>query len=188
MIRQTQYKLSIGMVSVTCLLSLSGIAHAQVSMPAVTFANGLYHYDYSISNPSTDELLTVRIQVLPFDDPNTPPNPNNPNNPVINVSAPAGFTSSYDPFNGFVGYTEDSSFFTAAPLSGFTYDSALAPMSSTFEAAFAGGSGITTTNGTTLAAVPEPGSVALLGAMGAAACFAMRRRRREVGSAQEKSA
>ena len=188
MIRHAQYKFLSGIVSATCLFILPGIAHAQVSTPAVTFANGLYHYDYSIANTSADDLFTVTIQVLPFSDPVNANSPTNPNNPVINVTAPTGFLSSYDPVNGFIGFTEDSSFFTPAPLSGFTYDSTIAPMSSAFEADFFGTNGITPTFGTTLAAVPEPGSIALLGAMSAAACFAMRRRRRTTESMQEKSA
>ena len=186
MIRHAQYKLLTGMISATCLFILPGIAHAQVSTPAVTFANGLYHYDYSITNATADDLFTVTIQVLPYNDPNIQPDPNSPNNPVINVTAPAGFMASYDPVNGFVGYTEFTGIFTSTPLNGFTYDSTFAPMSSVFEADFAV-NGITPTFGTTLAAVPEPDSVALLGAMSAAACFAMRRRVRNTKAAQAKS-
>ncbi len=179
MIQHVQYKSLIGMVSVTCLFILPGMAYAQVSSPAVTFTNGLYHYDYSIANTTADELLLVTIQVLPFNDPVNANSPTNPNNPVFNVNAPAGFSSAYDPVNGFVSYLEDTSQFTLTPLSGFTYDSALAPMPSTFNSTFL----TSTTSGTTLAAVPEPGSIALLGAMSAAGCFSMRKRRRNTESA-----
>jgi PEP-CTERM motif len=90
-----------------------------------------------------------------------------------------GFTSLYDSGLGLVAYTEDTDFFTPTPLSGFTYDSVFAPMPSTFDANFAPlAGGITVTSGSTLAAVPEPGSVALFASIGAVAGFATRRKRR----------
>ena len=99
---------------------------------------------------------------------------------TLNVTAPAGFKGFYtDSVLGLVDYTEDSAFFTTTPLSGFTYDSLVAPQSSVFTASQLDlvNGGIVTTVDTTLAAVPEPGSVALLGSLSAAACFAIRRRR-----------
>ena len=87
--------------------------------------------------------------------------------------------SAYDSGLGLVSYLEDTSLFTTAPLSGFTYDSDFAPMTSTFDSNFAPlAGGITVTSGSTLAAVPEPGSVALFASMGAVAGFAARRKQR----------
>ena len=167
MIRGKQYKLPLGIVGMLCLLTLPGIANAQVSVPVVTFANGLYHYDYSIVNTSADDLFDVSIHVLPGA------------GKVFNISAPIGFASAYDSVLGLVDFTEDTGLFTAAPLSGFTYNSGLAPMSSTFDANFAPlAGGITTTSGTTLAAVPEPGSIMLFASAGVIAGFATRRKRR----------
>ena len=169
MTRRAQCNTLLGMVSATCLLILPGIAHAQVSAPVVTLlGNGLYHYDYSITNTSADDLFDVDIQVMPGA------------GVVTNVSAPVGFMTAYDSGLGLVSYLEDTSLFTAAPLSGFTYDSGLAPMTSTFNANFAPlAGGITTTTGSTVAAVPEPGSIALFASMGAVAGFAARRKRRK---------
>ena len=65
MTHRAQRNTLVGMVSATCLFLLPGIASAQVSTPTVTFGNGLYHYDYSISNTSADDLFDVDIHVLP---------------------------------------------------------------------------------------------------------------------------
>lgn len=170
MIRRMQYKLSFGIMSALCLAILPGFARAQVTVtPTVTqVANGLYHYDYTITNNTANDLFDVTIQVLPGVA------------TALNVTAPAGFKGFYtDNVLGLVDYTEDSAFFTAAPLSGFTYDSLVAPQSSVFTASQLDlvNGGIVTTTDTTLAAVPEPGSMALLGSLGAAACFVIRRRR-----------
>ena len=167
MTRRAQGNILFGMVSATCLL-LPGITQAQVSTPVVTLlGSGLYHYDYSITNTSPDDLFDVDIHVAPGP------------GVVSNVNTPGGFTSLYDSGLGLVAFTEDTALFTAAPLSGFTYDSAFAPVFSTFDANFAPlAGGITTTSGSTLAAVPEPGSVALFVSMSAMAGFAARRKRR----------
>lgn len=169
MVRHAHYKPSLDIVSALCLAFLPGIVHAQVMVtPTVTqLANGVYHYDYTISNNTNNDLFDVTIHVLPGVA------------TALNVMAPIGFKGFYtDSVLGLVDYTEDSAFFTATPLSGFTYDSFIAPHASIYDAnQFDFGAGnIVTTTSTTLAAVPEPGSQALLGFLGTATCFALRKR------------
>lgn len=187
MIRHGQYKLRFGRGSAPCLAFFSlallpAVARAQVTVtPNVTpLGGGVYHYDYTIANATANDLFDVAIHVLP--------NQQLGVDTVFNVTAPAGFNGTYtDSVLGLVDFTENGGFFTAAPLSGFTYDSFIAPQASVYDASQLDlvGGGIVTTTDTTLAAVPEPGSFALLGSLGVAAGFAVRRRRRAANAGRK---
>jgi len=155
------------MVGIT---AIPGLVHAQALItPTVTLlSNGAYHYNYSITNISADDLFDVDIQVL--GGPGV----------VFNVGTPTGFTSLYDYGLGLVSYTEDTGVFsTNTAVTGFVYDSFKAPKLSSFTANQTPASGgIITTSGATLAAVPEPGSLALMGAISVVSLCALRRKRR----------
>lgn len=167
--RRKQCNILAGLAGALCLLSAPCAVRAQVSMPTVTLVNGLFRYNYSIRNTSPNDLLDVDIHVL------------SGAGVVANVVMPTGFESLYDPGLGLVSFFEDApNSFTATPISGFGFDSAFGPRSSIFDANYTpdGGLTITTSSSNTLAPVPEPGSLALIGALGTIAACALRRRKR----------
>ena len=181
MIRRMQYSFLLSMAGAIALALLPDAVSAQVvATPTVTLnGSGLYHYDYTIFNNTPDELLDVSIHVLPVMPGESA---------VFNLTAPTGFNAFYtDPGAGLLDYVEDTPgiFAPGATFSGFTYDSFIAPQTSVFDATRLDliNGGLVSTTDATIAAVPEPGSMALLGAMSAAAGFAMRRRRRNTKSA-----
>jgi hypothetical protein len=138
----------------------------------VTFSSGLYHYDYSISNTSASDLFDLDI--------NVPTDAVAGTQVIRNLSAPVGFQSADDSVLGLVSFLEDTSSFTATPQDGFVFDSPFGPNNAVFTANLApAAGGITTLTGQTLApATPEPGSMAVLGALAASGIFAVRRKSR----------
>ena len=167
--RRKQVRFFAGVAGAFCLSILPCASRAQVSSPVVTLNNKLFHYNYSIRNTSANDLFDVDIHVL------------SGAGVVSNIVMPTGFTSLYDYGLGLVSFTEDTGAFTAVPLSGFGFDSAFGPHSSTFDSNYADltSGNIITTSGSTLAAVPEPGSIALIGSFSVAAACALRRARRK---------
>ena len=138
MSRNIQYKAILGTAGMGCLLLFPTGAHAQVVTPTVTtLAGSIYHYNYSIKNTSADDLFDVTIHVRAGA------------GQIFNVMAPIGFRASYDSGLGLVDFVENTNtFVTNQAISGFTYDSSLAPNPSTFDANFAPpAGGITTTSG-----------------------------------------
>lgn len=162
-------KLLLRAIAIAGMSASPGLVHAQaIVTPTVTqLSNGVYHYNYSITNTSADDLFDVDIQVL--SGPGV----------VFNVSAPTGFSSLYDYGLGLVSYTEDTGVFSMnTAVNGFVYDSLLAPKSSVFTANRTPSSGgIIATNGITPSAVPEPGILTLIGAISAMSLCALRRKR-----------
>ena len=155
------------------LLCISSVANAQT--PTVTgvssFSSGLYRYNYTITNNSLNELIDVTIHIN--------------SGPVLNLTAPTGYSTNYDVNLGLVDFLENTSVFaTGTPVSGFFFDSPLAPTRfGVFDALTAdslGGSASFT--GTTLAPSPEPGSIALLGAAAVSGAFLLRRKRSKKAS------
>ena len=148
MSRRIPYNSFCGALGAASFLVFPSIAHAQMIAPSVSLAgNGVYHYNYTITNTSADDLFDVSIHVQPGAD------------QVFSLGAPVGFTVAYDSGLGLVDFVEDTStFVNGTPISGFTYDSLLAPAISTFDANFAPVSGgIVTTSGFTNAAVGSTG-------------------------------
>ncbi len=160
-----------GMLLLIC--GTVGIAHAQVLVtPIVTKTAGLYHYNYSISNTSTSDLFDLDI-VVPSDAAAGFP-------VILNLTAPSGFVATNDSVLGIVSFLEDTGTFGTTPQNGFAFDSPLSPGRSGFTANLSPPSGgITTFSGATQAPVtPEPGSVAIIGALAASGFCAVRRKSR----------
>ncbi len=172
--RRKQYNILSGLAGALCFLIAPCVVRAQVSAPTVTFANGLYRYNYSISNTTSSDLFDVDIHVLAG-----PGVITSTFTPTVGGD-PLAFVSAYDSALGLVSFLENDSNFSSVPLSGFGFFSAFGPRASTFDANFTpdGGLTITTSSGSTLAPVPEPGSIALIGALGTITACAMRRRKR----------
>jgi hypothetical protein len=133
----------------------------------VTPTGGLFHYDYAIANGTIDDAFLVDIHVA-----------HNPSY-IQNLMAPSGFQTAFDPNLGLVSFLEDTAMFTSTPLGGFSFDSPLAPMSSTFTASLVdSSSNIYTVSGSALAPVPEPGYFAVLAGLGILA-IGIRKRSRQ---------
>ena len=164
--RRKQVNFFAGLAGAFCLSLIPCAVRAQVATPTVTLNNGIYHYNYSISNTTPDDLLDVDIHVPTGD------------NAAFNIVTPTGFLSSPDTVMGLVGFQEDTSFFTATPLSGFAFDSVYSPNTSVEDSYYAL-NGLTMVSSNVLAPVPEPGSMALIGSFGVAAVCALRQARRK---------
>ena len=153
MVRPRRNTRLLGAAGALCALSAAPAARSQQVVPVVAFNNAVYHYAYTVTNNTPDDLFDLTIHVAPGV------------GMVQNLTAPAGFMTSYDSGLGLVDFLEDTSNFTATPLSGFAFDSPLAPQQSTFDANLTDGNGnISTLSGPVLAplaAVPEPGTLAL---------------------------
>jgi hypothetical protein len=119
----------------------------------VTPLGPLFHYDYSITNNTGDDLLIVDITV-----------PKDPSL-VSGLTAPSGFQAAFDSGLGLVSFLEDSSFFTASPIEGLAFDSPNSPAASSFDATvFNAALGLYTVPGPTVSpvVVPEPGYAPVL--------------------------
>ncbi len=155
------------------LVCIASLANAQT--PTVTgtssFSSGLYRYNYTITNNSPNELIDVAIHIN--------------SGPVLNLTAPIGYTTNYDVNLGLVDFLENTSVFaTGTPVSGFFFDSPLAPTRfGVFDALTADSLGNSASySGTTLAPSPEPGSLALMGAAALSGAFLLRRKRAKKAS------
>ena len=150
------------------LVCIASLANAQT--PTVTgvssFSSGLYRYNYTITNNSPVELIDVAIHIN--------------SDPVLNLTAPTGYSTNYDVNLGLVDFLENTSVFaTGTPVSGFFFDSPLAPTRfGVFDALTANNiGGSASFSGPTLAPSPEPGSLALMGAAAISSAFLLRRKR-----------
>lgn len=149
-----------------CVLVLSGAtARAQVSLtPIVAFDGTLYNYNYSVGNLGSLDLAIISFDVLPQP------------NAVLNPAAPTGFLINFDPGVGQVSFFEDTdpvtpqTFGPGSTVSGFIFQSSIAPGSSSFTALDVNGNAFM---GTTLAPIPEP-STLLLSVIAAASLLFVR--------------
>ena len=158
----------IGVAALLAATSLVATADPIVVSATVTTAGPLYHYAYVITNNTADDLILVDIPV--------------PMDPmaVFDIVAPAGFTNAFDSGLGLVSFLEDSSFFTASPTGGFSFDSPDGPAASIFDGTLLGGGGLYDLKGPTTspAMVPEPGYALVCAiALGALAALLHRRRK-----------
>jgi hypothetical protein len=166
-IRKSMLMSSLTVVCAT--LCAAGAARAQVTVtPSVTFSNGLYHYDYSVTSTLANDIPLIDVDVAPQAD------------AVQNLMAPSGFQATFDPGLGEVTFLEDTSTFGSTPVSGFTFDSPLPAIATQFHALTVDDNGgLSTLSGPTLGPqVPEPGQVALLAAFSLSGTLLLRRRNR----------
>jgi len=156
-------------VGIFRVLTLSIVASAIAQAGVVTVSavvtpgSGLFQYDYSIANGTADDLFDLDIAVTP-------------GIAITDLSAPAGFDTAYDSGLGLVSFLEDTASFDSTPLSGFIFDSSIAPATTTFTAQLLDSDfDIIPTPGTTTgpvaAAAPEPASLTLCALCGAALLF-----------------
>lgn len=157
---RTSLRSTFGLIAVLSASAAMQGANAQVLItPTVSFSNGLYNYNYSVTNNTMDTLAITTFDVRPLA------------NAVMMPSAPAGFGISFDPGPfppgvGLVSFFEDDNpatlgtFAPGSTVSGFMFTSRFQPTVSNFEALDINGMLF---RGQTLAPanVPEPGTLAL---------------------------
>ncbi len=168
MIQVRQPLCFLGLACVAGTLLVPGVAHAQgltVSAAVSPFNGVFYHYTYSITNnaPQGYDFPDVTFNVPVDSNPADPP-------AITNFLAPAGYNLFYDAGLGTVDFAEDSQAFTpGTTVSGFQFDSGLAPAPTTFTAlvvdSTSGLSAPDPIQGTTLApaAVPEASTLTSFG-------------------------
>lgn len=159
-------------LALAALALTSRSAHAQVSItPTVVFDNGLYTYNYSVTNNTLETLAITTFEVRPLVD------------AVMMPTAPAGFDISFDSGLGLVSFFEDTdpatldTFAPGSTVSGFMFTSPFQPTVSNFEALDINGMSFF---GQTLAPanVPEPGTLALGATLALGVTGLIRTRRR----------
>lgn len=163
MLRTRQYTWPLGLSALVYALVVPNIARAvtlgsdlmqDVTVtPTTTFDDGLFHYDYTISNNTTNDFLLVTLDVAA--QPNT----------IQNLSTPDGFIGIFDAGLGLLDFGgEDSPGFTAeSTFTGFEFDSPFQPRVSSFTALRldANENPVTFTGRTSApTAVPEPSMLA----------------------------
>lgn len=158
------------MILAGAMLSLSQIGNAQITLTSnVQQTGNLYHYDYSVGNNSADtSYYVLAIQGLTGAD------------TAFDLIAPTGFKIDYDPGFGLITFLADSqSFDPLTTISGFSFDSYLAPKATTFEATglTMNGNGVIT-QGATPGPVPEPSAGVFMVAGLVGTVFMVRRRHR----------
>ncbi len=155
-------------------LLLAGTARAQVLVtPTITSTGSLFNYSYSVTNLTATDLVVVNLNGLP-----------QVSGAITNLTAPTGFQfQPYDSGVGIASFLADSATFApGSVIGGFSFTSAFAPSTVTFDTLDLDGNA---TTGTTLAPVasaapvPEAGTLVSLGAglLLLTAFTAVRRRR-----------
>lgn len=158
------------LLSVVGLLLLSGApswAVPIVQSNVTPIGGGLFHFEFSVTNNTIDDIVLVSVDV-----------PTGDASIGATLLAPLGFLASYDSGLGIIDFLEGTDLFSVGTtITGFSFDSVLGPGNGEFDD-FSG----LTVNGDTfsgtvetivVAAVPEPSPVALV-ALGAAVLIGLR--------------
>ena len=153
------------------ILLAAGSARAQVFVTSTaTFTGSAFHYAYTVTNVSPDDLFVVNLNGLPA-----------VQGALFNFSAPDGFTmtSPYDYNVGIESFEANSSFTSGSTTSGFSFDSTFAPSTVAFDTVSGAATPYTgTTLGPAGAPVPEASTLVSLGMGLSVLAFAIVRRRR----------
>ena len=133
-------------------LALPTVGNAQIGIKTtVTSVGSLFHYDYTLTNNTANEIAIFTLEGLPAS-----------SNAVLNLTAPTGFQASFDSGLGLLSFIGDTKFFSPGTTSpDFVFDSPFQPRTSTFTALDVTGTEIKG-SATAPSAVPEPGAVSLL--------------------------
>jgi hypothetical protein len=153
--------LRIGRILQFLALSFVASAVAQAALitvtPTIAQNGALFHYNYTITNGTGLDVPVLDITVQPG------------TGTILDLSAATGFLTAYDPILGLVSFLENTGTFGSTAQSGFAFDSTISPQATAFTATFADG---TTASGATQGpVVPEPASLLLVAASGAALLF-----------------
>ncbi|MGI4788643.1 MAG: PEP-CTERM sorting domain-containing protein [Janthinobacterium lividum] len=155
------------------ILFSAGAARAQfqvVVAPTTTFNGSLYHYSYSVTNFTPDDLYVINLNGLPL----VP-------GALTDFSAPDGYeiTNPYDSGVGIESFLADNTFASGSVVSGFSFDSLYAPAPIMFDTVSSGTASYTgMTIGPAGAPVPEASTLISLGTGLLVLTFAVVRRRR----------
>ena len=149
---------------ISCTAAFAGTITA---VPTLTMNGALFHYNYTITNTTGNELTVLDIAV------------SKGASTIQNLAVPAGFSKAFDSVLGLVSFLENSSTFGSVPISGFVFDSPIAPGATSFNGTLLDSNfNVVTLGGpTTGPAVPEPGNFPILSAIFCIAVFACNRRR-----------
>ncbi len=157
MLRTQQYAQFLGLAALLYTLVPNSAHAASLTVtPTTTSENGLFHYDYTISNDTSNDFLLVTIDVAAQPD------------AIQNLVTPTGFFSNFDAGLGLLDFAgQESTGFTAgSTFTGFEFDSPLQPRASSFTALrLDANENPLTLTGRTPAPVPEPSSTAGLVAL-----------------------
>lgn len=108
---------SLGLLAGACLLASVAEAGLFVDLSASAIGGGAYEYAASVSNTGPQDVAIVSLVDAPLNDPLI----------SASLSAPAGFSTSYDPGLGFLDFLADLSFAAGSTVGGFSFQSLAAP-------------------------------------------------------------
>ncbi len=171
--RPRRLAVPLALAGVFGILLSAGSARAQLQVvvaPTATFTGSSFHYSYSITNFTADDIYVVNLNGLPL----VP-------GALFNFSAPTGYeiTNPYDSGVGIESFLADTSFAPGSTVSGFSFDSTFAPSTVAFDTVSSGTAYYTgTTLGPAGAPVPEASTLVSLGVgLSVLTLIAVRRRR-----------
>jgi hypothetical protein len=113
---------------VAAILGMFAAARAEATpivVATVTPVGSIFHYDYEITfDPSDNEIAILTVNTLPNDV------------TLVNLVAPVNYSALYSSAGGqgFLDFFPLVSFPTSGTLAGFAFDSAHAPVATTFDA------------------------------------------------------
>ena len=159
---------SFGLLAVIAGIAFASSAQAQLIVtPTITPIGSQFHYNYSVTNNTPNDIFDVDVSVRPGA------------GVLTNLVAPTGFQIAYDSGLGLVSFLEDTSTFSSSPTTGVMFDSYLPPRTTPFAGNYLDSNfNIQTTTGFTQGAnVPEPGLLTLVSGFAVAGALIIRRRK-----------